>query len=165
MRFLLSFLIIALLGYIAGEYLPWWSIAICCFVISAAIRQSPARSFSAGFIALLLLWGGLSLWISSQNDHILAKKMSAIIFKSPNEWILVLVTALIGALVAGFSAWSASFIWPRIRRTNIHSRSWFNETIFSVPVHCRLYKIIRAKGFWNCVYREGRPPPIFFNNS
>ena len=153
MKFFVSLILMALLSFVACLYLPWWSIAVCCFIVSVAFRQSSGRSFSAGFLALLLLWGGLSIWISTQNDHLLARKMSAVIFKSSNEWLMILVTAFIGALIGGLSAWAGGFVWPRVNRSKLHSRPWkLNETITpgSIPVPLRLFKC--AKSFWYCVY-------------
>ncbi|MFM6926019.1 MAG: hypothetical protein ACKOU7_11000, partial [Ferruginibacter sp.] len=91
-------------------FLPWWSIAIAAFIIAALIPQKPFRSFLTAFIALFLLWGGLSFWISNNNDHVLAHKVSQLILKMDSPLMLVLVTALIGALVAAFAALAGSYL-------------------------------------------------------
>ena len=110
MKFLVSIILIALLSLSACLYLPWWSIAIVAFIVAAAIPQQPFKAFLAGFIALFLLWGALTWFISSNNDHILAHKISLLILKSGSPGMLVLITALIGALVAGLAALSGSFV-------------------------------------------------------
>ena len=110
MKFIISLLLTALLGFAACLYLPWWSIAIVAFIIAALIPQKAGRAFLAGFLALFLLWGGLSFWISNKNEHLLAHKMSMVIFKMDNPWLLILATALIGGLVAGMAALSGSFV-------------------------------------------------------
>ncbi|MBL0358464.1 MAG: hypothetical protein IPP72_17095 [Chitinophagaceae bacterium] len=110
MKFLISIVLIALLSAAACLYLPWWSIAIVAFIVAAAIPQKPLLSFAAGFIALFLLWGALSWYISSNNNHILAHKVSLLILKMDSPELLMLATALIGALVAGFAALSGSFV-------------------------------------------------------
>jgi len=110
MKFLVSIILIALLSLSACLYLPWWSIAIVAFIVAAAIPQQPFKAFLAGFIALFLLWGALTWFISSNNDHILAHKISLLILKSDSPGMLVLITALIGALVAGLAALSGSFV-------------------------------------------------------
>jgi len=94
-------------------YFPWWSIAIAAFVVAALIPQQPGKSFITGFIALFLLWGGLSFWISNNNEHLLAHKISMVLLKMDNPWVLIFATALIGALVAGFAALSGSFLRKR----------------------------------------------------
>ncbi len=106
-------ILIILLSFCACIYFPWWSIAIVAFIVSALIPQRPWVAFLSGFIALLLLWGGLSFWISANNDHILAHRVSLLIFKTESTFLLIFVTALIGALVAGFGALTGSFVRRR----------------------------------------------------
>ncbi len=110
MKFIVSLVLIALLSVAACLYLPWWSIAITAFIVAVAIPQKPILSFAAGFIALFLLWGGLAWDISSNNNHLLAHKVSLLLLKMDSPNILILATALIGALVAGFAALTGSFV-------------------------------------------------------
>ena len=110
MKFSVSTLLIALLSFCACLFLPWWSIAISAFIVAALVPQRPFASFLSGFIALLILWGALSLYISVSNDHILAHRVSVLILKNDQPFLLILLTALIGAVVAGFAALTASFI-------------------------------------------------------
>lgn len=110
MKFIISFILTILLSFALCLFFPWWSIAIAAFAVAALIPQKPGKAFITGFTALLLLWGGLSFWISNNNDHILAHKMSLLILKMDNTNILFLVTALIGALVAGFAALAGSYL-------------------------------------------------------
>jgi hypothetical protein len=63
----------------------------------------------SGFTALFLLWGALAWVISSNNNHLLAGKV-ALILKMGNPILLIIVTALIGGLVAGFAALAGSFV-------------------------------------------------------
>jgi len=110
MKFFISLILTILLSFAACLFLPWWSIAIAAFVVAALIPQKPFKAFLTGFIALFLLWGGLSFWMSNNNDHILAHKVSQLILKMDNPYLLILVTALIGALVAGFAALAGSYL-------------------------------------------------------
>lgn len=110
MKFIVSLILMALLSFAACLYFPWWSIAIVCFIIAALIRQSPGAAFLCGFLALFILWGGLTFWISSNNNHVLAHKISLLILKQDNPNILILLTALIGAIVAAFAALAGSLL-------------------------------------------------------
>jgi len=110
MKFLISILLIALVSFVAGLYLPWWSIALAAFVVIALIPQKPLYAFLSGFIAIFILWSGMSFIISNKNDHILAHKISMIILKSDSPVSLVLITGLIGALVAGCGALAGSYL-------------------------------------------------------
>ena len=110
MKFIISIILIALLSFAACLYFPWWSIAIVAFVVAVLIPQGAGLSFLTGFLSLFLLWGILSFWISSSNEHILAHKVSMIILNIDNPYLLMFVTALIGGVVAGFAAITGSFL-------------------------------------------------------
>ena len=110
MKFFISLILTMLLSFAACLFLPWWSIAIAAFVVAALIPQKPFKAFLTGFISLFLLWGGVSFWISNNNDHILAHKVSQLLIKMDNPYLLILITAFIGALVAGFSALAGSYL-------------------------------------------------------
>ena len=77
-----------LLSFAACLYFPWWSIAIVAFIVAALITQNAGKNFFAGFIALFLLWFGLSFWISNNNDHILAHKVLRLVLKMVNTNLL-----------------------------------------------------------------------------
>lgn len=119
MKFVISLILIMLLSFVVCLYLPWWGIAIAAFIVAAIIPQSPLMGFITGFCALFLLWGGLSFWISSNNGHILAHKVSLLLLKADNPYLLMLVAALIGALVGGFAALTGSYI----RRGTVSSKN------------------------------------------
>lgn len=110
MKFLVAIVLTALLSVAACLYLPWWSIAVVAFIVAAVVPQKPLASFLAGFVALFLLWGSLSWYISSNNNDLLAHKVSLLLLQTDSPVALVLVTALIGALVAGVAALSGSFM-------------------------------------------------------
>ena len=110
MKFFFSFILTILLSFAGCLFLPWWCIAIAAFIVAALIPQKPFKSFITGFAALFLLWGGLSFWMSNNNDHVLAHKISQLILKMDSPVVLVLATALIGALVAGFAALAGSYV-------------------------------------------------------
>lgn len=109
-----------LLSFVACLYFPWWSIAIVAFVVTALIPQGPGKSFFTGFVALFLLWAELSFWISNNNDHILAHKVSLLILKIDSPYLLMFATALIGGLVAGFAAITASFLRKKRVRSSTY---------------------------------------------
>ncbi len=110
MKFIISTILIALISFVTCLYLPWWSIAIAAFVVAAFLRQRPVAAFLAGFIALFGLWVVLASMISSNNEHILAHKMSELVLKSDNPSMLIILTGAIGAFVAGFAALSGSLL-------------------------------------------------------
>lgn len=110
MKFVTTTILIILFSFLVCLYFPWWSISIVAFIIPILIPQGHLASFISGFVALFLLWGIMSLWISISNGNILAHRVSLLIFKADNPYLLIIVTALIGAMVAGFAALTGSFL-------------------------------------------------------
>jgi hypothetical protein len=103
MRFIICILLTAILAYALGLYLPWWSIAISSFVIAVLIPQKTGWAFVSAFVSILLFWGIMSWVISSNNDHILAHRVSALIIKTDSPGLLIFITALLGAFTAGLA--------------------------------------------------------------
>jgi hypothetical protein len=109
MKFTVSVILTVLLAFAACLYLPWWSIALAAFLVAVLVPQRPGKAFLSGFLALLLLWCGLSFWISNGNEHLLAHRISLLILKVDNPYFLILVTGGLGALVAGFAALAGAY--------------------------------------------------------
>ena len=115
MKFLVAVLLTALLAFVGGLYLPWWSIALAAFLVALLIHQRAFKAFITGFLGLFILWAILAWWIDMKNQGILSAKVAEI-FKSitfGSPVMLLLVTALIGGLVAGFAAMSGSYLRSR----------------------------------------------------
>lgn len=122
MRFMLSFLLIAVLSYVAGLFLPWWSIAVVSFCVILFLPMAPWKSFLSGFLGVGLLWFLLAFVIDQQNLHILASRMSILFFGKPNPLFFSLLTACTGALVGGFAALSAGCLYlPQRKRKAVIS--------------------------------------------
>lgn len=108
MRFVLTILLIAFLSFIAGLHLPWWSVAVAAFAVALLLPQSVGKGFLAGFLGVFLLWLLLSLWIDFKNEHLLSRKIALLFPLGGSSFLLILVTAFVGALVGGFAAMSGS---------------------------------------------------------
>jgi hypothetical protein len=116
MRFISSVLLIILFSFIAGLFLPWWSIAIVAFLVALLIPQTIGKSFLAGFLALFILWGVLSFWIDMKNESLLSQKIAHLFPLGGASFLMILITAFIGALVAGFAAMSGGSLRPARRK-------------------------------------------------
>ena len=110
MKLTVTIILIAVVAFALGLYLPWWSVAIAAFIVSSMIQHRPLVSFLAGFIGIFLLWFVLAMVIDVRNQHILSKKLALLLPLSGNSFLLILITALIGALVGANAALTASFI-------------------------------------------------------
>jgi hypothetical protein len=120
MKFAFSVLLTVLLAYALGLYLDWWSIAIAAFVVALVLRQRPDISFASGSVAILLLWGGYSIFLNQRNGGLLAEKVAFILPLKGNVPLLLFITALVGALVGGMAALTASYLYrkPTVRQAS-----------------------------------------------
>jgi hypothetical protein len=110
MKFFTAFLLIGLISFVGCIYFPWWSIAIVSFIVGVLIPQKPLWSFLSAFLSLFILWFAITYWISIKNEYVLAHKISLLILKKDSPEILMLLTALMGALVAGFGSLSGALL-------------------------------------------------------
>lgn len=117
MRFILSVILIALLSFIVAVFtsLPWWTIAIISFGIALLLHQGMGRSFLAGFLAIFILWGIMAFWIDIKNDGLLSGRIAELFPLGGSGILLVLLSATVGGLVAGFAALSGAALLPRKR--------------------------------------------------
>jgi hypothetical protein len=110
LKYILSILVTALLAFVTGLYMPWWGIAIAAFLVSAAIPQKPALSFLSGFLGVFLLWEVLAWWIDNKNNGILSQKIATILPLGGSSVLLIVITSIIGALVAGSAALAGTYL-------------------------------------------------------
>ena len=110
MKFLVCLVLIGLLSFVACLYFPWWSIAIAALLVSVLLDLTPWKGFLAGFLSLFFLWALLALFISVNNNHILAHRVSLLMLKTDSPFLLILLTSFIGGLVAGFAALAGSYL-------------------------------------------------------
>src|SRR4051812_40847854 len=110
MKFTIAVLLTALVAFAGALYLPWWFIAVAGFIVAVVVQQKPGKSFLAAFIGLFLLWFFHAMVIDSNNNHLLSTKVAGILPLGNSFFLLLLVTALIGALVAGMAALTGSYL-------------------------------------------------------
>lgn len=113
MRFWIAFVLNVILSCLLGLLLDWWVVAIVAFVVGLWIPLKPFKAFSCAFLAIFALYLLMSLVIDWQNEHILSAKMADLILKIKNPYLMILITGIPGALVAGFAALTASFLRKR----------------------------------------------------
>ena len=74
------------------------------------IPQNRFSSFLSAFLGVLIFYSSLIFFISNANNHILAQKISLLVLKNDNEIMIIALSAMISALVAGISALSGRSI-------------------------------------------------------
>jgi hypothetical protein len=110
MKFAISILLTFIVSFAAGLYLPFWSASLVSFLVAVFIYQKPGMAYLTGFLSIFLLWGGLSWWIDAQNNSILSQKIASLFPLEGNGMLLILITAIVGAIIGGLSALSGSFL-------------------------------------------------------
>ena len=76
MKFFVAVLLTAILAFLGGIYLPWWSLVIAAFIAGVLIHQSAIRAYLAGFLGVFLLWAGLAWWADSANESLLSARIA-----------------------------------------------------------------------------------------
>jgi predicted membrane-bound spermidine synthase len=105
MKFLIKIAISIILCAILQYFLPWWTIAIGTFVIAFIFDDKGLPSFMAGFLAVGLLWIGVSGYISFITDSVLTTRLNQLL--PINSFV---ITGLVGGLVGGFGALTGSLV-------------------------------------------------------
>lgn len=96
-------LYVLVLGLIAGLTLPWWGIGVAGF--AAGFWKAPGawRALGAGYSGAGILWLAAAGYIHLKSGGILTAKIAGIAGLS-NPPVLVVLTALIGGVVAALAA-------------------------------------------------------------
>jgi hypothetical protein len=110
MKFGISILLTILVSFVAGFYLPFWSVALVSFLVAVFIHQKPWMAYLAGFLGIFLLWALLAWWIDAQNNSILSTRMATLFPLGGSSALLILISGIVGAIVGGLSALSGSFL-------------------------------------------------------
>lgn len=101
-------ILIAILAWILGLFLPWWSLAIPCLLLGSWLGKKSGASFLAGFLGIGILWFIQTLTIHIANDGILTTRVAEL-FSLQYPLLVILVTLLIGGLAGGFSTLTGFF--------------------------------------------------------
>ena len=101
---------IIILSAILEHILPWWCIAPIAFLIAYLFKLNWYQAFIAGFIGLFILWAGMAFFIDRSNEHILSDRISVLFFKSIKPFAVIIMTGVIGGLVAGLAGLAGSFL-------------------------------------------------------
>ena len=110
MKLVVATILTALLSFVAGLYLPWWSVAIAAFFAALIIPQFPWKAFLSGFLGVFILWVVIAWWIDMKNQGILSSKIAVLFHLGSSHIVMIFVSALIGALIGGFAALSGCYL-------------------------------------------------------
>lgn len=111
-KFIAAIFLTALAAYAIGLFtlLPWYSFVFTTLIVAVAIHQKPIKAFFAGFLGLFMLWALIAFIKNTANNSILAGKVANILPLQGNAFLLIIITGLVGGLVAGFAALTGSYL-------------------------------------------------------
>ena len=113
MRFLIQTLVTLAFGALAGLFLPWWSVVVVAGLLGVAFHyQYVFVSFLSGLTAVALLWGGYAAFL---RDDRMMTQMGELLHLNQPFWLVVL-TALLGGLLAGLAAAAGSALRQLVTR-------------------------------------------------
>ncbi|MCX8480295.1 MAG: hypothetical protein ORN58_00080 [Sediminibacterium sp.] len=119
MKFSVSILLSALVSYAMGIYteLPWWSFTFGIFIVQFFIPLKAWYSFLASFTGVFVCWFVVCLIINIQNNNVLSNKIALLFFNNQSlNWVLLIVSALIGGLIAGFAGIAGNYVQKLLRK-------------------------------------------------
>lgn len=114
----INFIVTLVIAIVLSQFLPWWSIMIASFISSLLITLKKTAVFFVPFLAVALFWMVYSFMLSSSNDFIMAKKIAVLLPLQGNPYLLILVTGLIGGIVAGIAGILANQLKKVLSDTN-----------------------------------------------
>lgn len=98
------FIVIIIACFFLQMVLPWWIIIVISFAACGLIGKTGKISFWSPFLAILLLWTGIALFKSLPNNNLLAIRVAEM-FGVKLWWVVLLISALAGALASGLSGY------------------------------------------------------------
>lgn len=98
------FIVIIIASFLLQMILPWWIIVIISFATCGLIGKTGKISLWAPFFSILCLWTGMALFKSLPNNNILAGRVAEM-FSVQTWWLILTITALLGAFVAAISGY------------------------------------------------------------
>lgn len=102
MKKLLSLVLIMILGFLLTSFGPWYLIALAG-LLGGLILRNQWSGLLIGFLGGFSLWSIQIGFLTSFSESDLPARIAQL-FTLPNDTVLILVSALVGGLVAGFGA-------------------------------------------------------------
>lgn len=96
-------LFLALIAWLLSLVFPWWTLVIPGFILGIMLGRSGGSTFGYGFLGIGGLWLIQTLTTHIGNDGMLTERI-ADLFGLPGGWLVILLTAVLGGLLGGFTS-------------------------------------------------------------
>lgn len=107
MKFFTLCIISAVAALLLGPFIPYWGLMIVIGMAAALIGGKGIIAFLGAGLGMALVWFAVPLWITIRTGSELPSRIGGIMGVD-NPIILILITSLIGFVIAGFSAWTGN---------------------------------------------------------
>lgn len=118
LKFFIAIFLTGLLAVALGLIMPYWSVAVAGFVVALAVRLRPGYAFLGGFLGIFLAWMIIAFVRDGANEGILSHRIALILPLGGSSFVLILLSALIGAVLGGFGALTGSYLARSLRLQN-----------------------------------------------
>ena len=111
----MMWIIILVLGALVHYTIAWWSMPMIALLVSAIMGKDVKPSLLHPFLAGFTLWGGVALWRFLQYEGTFFDQVAQLLFL-PKGWVLLLVTALLGGLLACLGGYTGYCIRKALKK-------------------------------------------------
>jgi peptidoglycan/LPS O-acetylase OafA/YrhL len=109
MNFIKQTFFTIVLCFIFQYFLPWWTLVFGAAVAGYYFGNKGWVAFLSGLVAVGILWAVMAMVIDAQTQSILTEKVAKL-FPTKTPGLLILLTAFIGGLPAGFAALTGALV-------------------------------------------------------
>ena len=95
--------------------LPWWSLTLVSFVVGLAIAPTGRVAFWAAFSGTGLSWLVPAIWLSHQNDDLLAHRVAQLLPLGGSVPGLLVVTGVVAGLAGGLAGLAGAWLRAAMR--------------------------------------------------
>lgn len=118
MRILLQILVVAFLGLVLAQFMPWWSAAIAGAAAGYFFAGHRGRSFLAGFLGIFLLWAFTAIYLRYAASSDFPDRFAQLFGPSVSGTMLVVITGMIGGIAGGFGAFTGDSLKRLFSKSN-----------------------------------------------
>jgi len=117
MKYWLHVIIVVVLGFILGQWLPWWMVSLIALTSAFLLRMNFWIGGMFGFLAGFILWGGFALFIDIENQHILSERIG-LLFNGVSGIMLVIITGMLGGLLCFLGTLLGGALRPGVSKSS-----------------------------------------------
>lgn len=118
-----------------GFIFPWWWPAVTAYALGFWLPHRAGGAFASGFAGTALAWAAWAGFRDWRNHHLLSDRIAAL-FHLPAGALVLALTALVGGMVGGLSAWAGFCLraYVKPRPAGVGAGAWGSTSVTGAPV-------------------------------